>query len=269
MVSCRHVTRPFSTVRVSSGQTAMLDSKARAPTGSRYFAILTLVRRRSLRGATATQSAASGSTGFARASAARPAGSVVVRAGVLGIDRHCMGSGRTPVNQPRVTECSCRAVRGSDLACRLAFAHPGRSYTPVVILPVGCCVPRTSSPWSYPSRGRRRSGHALTRSRLAQSRLTGHVTSRSCPSHGHAQGLGMPDPVAAQVLHAAFRHDRARILPPRRVTQAGICSFCSASSSSWKLGMNSLGTILRPVSTLTCGALPCRWATSTALVTSL
>ena len=47
-----------------------------------------------------------------------------------------------------------------------------------------------------------------------------------------------------------------------------ICRFCTAASSSWKLGMCWLGAILRPVSTLTCGALPCRWATSTARITS-
>ena len=32
--------------------------------------------------------------------------------------------------------------------------------------------------------------------------------------------------------------------------------------------MYCVGAILRPVSTLTCGALPCRWATSTARITS-
>src|SRR6185437_4614239 len=47
-----------------------------------------------------------------------------------------------------------------------------------------------------------------------------------------------------------------------------ICTACTASSSSWKLGICSFGTILRPDSTLTCGALPCRWVTSTARITS-
>jgi hypothetical protein len=46
------------------------------------------------------------------------------------------------------------------------------------------------------------------------------------------------------------------------------CTDCTASSSSTKLGMCSFGTILRPVSTLTCGALLCRCVTSTARMTS-
>ncbi len=47
-----------------------------------------------------------------------------------------------------------------------------------------------------------------------------------------------------------------------------ICTDCTASSNSRNVGMCSLGTILRPDSTLTCGALPCRWVISTARITS-
>ena len=48
-----------------------------------------------------------------------------------------------------------------------------------------------------------------------------------------------------------------------------ICNAWSVPSMSAKLGMCWLGAILRPVSTLTCGALPCRCATSTARITSM
>ena len=43
---------------------------------------------------------------------------------------------------------------------------------------------------------------------------------------------------------------------------------CTAVSSSAKLGIWAVGAIFRPVSTLIWGALPCRWVTSTARMTS-
>lgn len=73
---------------------------------------------------------------------------------------------------------------------------------------------------------------------------------------GGGQGVGR------NVAHGASERRRGAV-----VNQA-ICRFCSASSSSWNEGMCSVGAILRPVSTETCGALPCRWATSTARITS-
>lgn len=45
-------------------------------------------------------------------------------------------------------------------------------------------------------------------------------------------------------------------------------SSCRAVSVSAKLGMRKEGATLRPVSTETCGALPCRCATTTARMTS-
>ena len=88
------------------------------------------------------------------------------------------------------------------------------------------------------------------------------VGQQSCRRHA-AHRLALRESARTGEGHRADHDD-----PERPVCVQAMFSACSASSTSRKLGMCWLGAILRPVSTLTCGALPCRCATSTARITS-
>ena len=100
-------------------------------------------------------------------------------------------------------------------------------------------------------------------------------------SSGMGDALVGADFLQGRRVWLSFSTQRVFVTPLERgpwiaVTRTGerarpgqpICTDCTASSNSRNVGMCSLGTILRPDSTLTCGALPCRWVTRTARITS-
>lgn len=141
------------------------------------------------------------------------------------------------------------------------------------------CRARTASAPNPAAAVRRMPIPAMNQAMVAARRAVGAAWKRPMPTQainraGGAAAMASPMPIPAicQAVGAVQRRQRSERLRLRKNPDAPSkrqnFNSCSDSSTSWKLGIRSVGTILRPVSTATCGALPCRCATSTARITS-
>ena len=164
----------------------------------------------------------------------------------------------------------------SERSCRGASGLGGAGWSrPRAAAPEGGRLVDLASDLCRPSADRAQA--AMDGSRRGALRpFTCSASPRLGVQDGHAQARRPlhPEQARAPVTPAGIRAEDYRrkagshAMPACPTARQAICRSCSAASSSWKLGIRAVGAILRPVSTATCGALPCRWATSTARMTS-